>query len=165
MQQEYSVEIIRRLRDIVSAAELTYSPLRGRHDPGDVLNVEITGVSPGLRGRAELAIDAFVGGGFAGQVYRVTLQKLNLADGAEGASVAYADGIPGLETGGTYAIKIFIPPSRFSRRFRDAVYWLAYQGAFSAQVNSTSAMRSSNSRAYAGRSIQSTRKSSNRLTK
>jgi len=135
MQQKYSVEIIRNLQDVVYGAELAYSPLRGRHDPGDVLDVEITGVFPALRGRAELAIDAFVGGGFAGQVYRATLQKLELADEGDEAKIASAGRISGLEPGGTYAIKVFIPPSPFSRKFRDAIYWLAYQGAFSAQVN------------------------------
>jgi hypothetical protein len=43
--------------------------------------------------------------------------------------------IAGLSVGQTYAIKILKPPSGFACWFRDFLYFLAYQGAFSAQVN------------------------------
>ena len=70
----------------------------------------------------------FVGGGFAGQVYRVSVLDVQ-ADGG---------GIAGLEVGRSYAAKILKPPSAFSRVFRDALYFLAYQGQFSAQVHPAS---------------------------
>jgi len=66
-----------------------------------------------------------VGGGFAGQVYRCRLEALELAEASVDAE---------LNVGGIYAVKIMIPPSRFSARFRDIVYRLAFQAPFSAQV-------------------------------
>jgi hypothetical protein len=68
-----------------------------------------------------------VGGGFAGQVYRVKILRI------EGAQIA------GLEAGGSYAMKILIPPSGFSRRFRDLLYWIGFQGPFQLQVNPAAA--------------------------
>jgi hypothetical protein len=72
-----------------------------------------------------MVVERFVGGGFAGQVYRVRLEQLDLSEGP----------IEGLEPGHHYAVKILIPPSRFARFFRNTIYAVAYQGAFSAQVN------------------------------
>jgi len=43
--------------------------------------------------------------------------------------------VAGLEKGGVYALKIMVPPSRFSKVFRNLVYWLAFQGPFSSQVS------------------------------
>ena len=80
---------------------------------------------PANTGRVVAEVERFVGGGFAGQVYRVNLREIELDDGP----------IAGLETGRSYAIKILKPPSGFSCLFRDFLYFLAYQGAFSAQVN------------------------------
>jgi hypothetical protein len=68
-----------------------------------------------------------VGGGFAGQVYRVKVLRI---DGAE---------IAGLEAGGNYAMKILIPPSGFSCLFRDLLYWIGFQGPFQLQVNPAAA--------------------------
>jgi hypothetical protein len=70
-------------------------------------------------------VDKFVGGGFAGQVYRVKILDIESGDGA----------IEGLEVGGIYAIKILIPPSNFSRLFRNVLYWIGFQGPFQLQVN------------------------------
>jgi len=47
--------------------------------------------------------------------------------------------VDGLEIGQHYAVKILIPPSPFARFFRNAIYGIAYQGAFSAQVNGAAA--------------------------
>ncbi len=93
---------------------------------GHMLRVQVTGIHPVVKRAAEIRIDKFLGGGFAGQVYRATLVKLG---------VAGQQTIDGLETGKSYAIKIIVPPSEFARRFRNFVYWLGFQGAFSAQVN------------------------------
>jgi hypothetical protein len=69
-----------------------------------------------------LIVEKFVGGGFAGQVYRVKVTNV------EGT-------IEGLEEGGIYATKILIPPSGFSRLFRNLLYWIGFQGPFQLQVN------------------------------
>jgi len=129
MNELSSVEQIRRLTAIIEQAELYHVHARSRYDPGHMFNLDITGVCPAVTGRARLEVERFVGGGFAGQVYRVKLVELEVDDGS----------IPGLEVGGVYAIKIIVPSSRFARTFRNAVYWLAYQGPFSAQVNPAAA--------------------------
>lgn len=100
-------------------------PYRPRcHDVGQVLTRRVTGVWPAVEATVELEILRRIGGGFAGQVYQVRLRSY---DGDEP--------IEGLEEGQLYAVKILIPPSSFSVLFRDAIYGLAYQGKFSAQVN------------------------------
>jgi len=73
-----------------------------------------------------LEVEKFVGGGFAGQVYRVKVQD------AEG-------GIAGLEAGRVLALKILVPPSRFSQIFRNVVYGVGFQGPFQLQVNPSAA--------------------------
>ena len=100
-----------------------------RYDPGDVLVYDVTGLAGGNQGRVRAMVEKFVGGGFAGQVYRVTVVEI---EGQKGP-------IDGLEVGGTYAVKILIPPSGFSRLFRNALYWIGFQGPFQLQVNPTAA--------------------------
>ena len=114
----------KRLRAVVRAAALHCPMPVSRYDPGDVFDLEITGVYPAVTGRARLEVERFVGGGFAGQVYKTRLTDLHI-DGA----------VPGLEVGYVYAVKILVPPTRFSRLFRNAVYWAGYQGPFAPQVN------------------------------
>jgi len=129
MAEHYDVDQVRRLQAVIDQADPIHTHPPSRYDRGHVMEYEIAGVCPPATSRAKLEIEKFVGGGFAGQVYRVRLLELDSPDG----------NIPGLTVGGTYALKIIVPPSRFSRRFRDAIYWLAYQGAFSAQVNPAAA--------------------------
>ncbi len=111
------------LEQLIADAELL-KPYRPRcHDVGDLIRVQATGVFPA--GEAELGfrIQKQIGGGFAGQVYRVELEELE------------GEPIEGLEVGKTYAVKILVPPSRFSLMFRNLLYAMAFQGNFSAQVN------------------------------
>jgi len=98
---------------------------RACYDAGDRLELSVMGVVPANHARVVLDINKLVGGGFAGQVYRTTLRQIEPA----GAPIA------GLSVGQTYAVKILKPPSGFSCLFRDFLYFLAYQGKFSAQVN------------------------------
>ncbi|MBU1627378.1 hypothetical protein KKB18_08430, partial [bacterium] len=95
------------------------------YDPGDNLELEIEGVYPKIKGKAELTVEKFIGGGFAGQVYKVTLTKLD----------PRGESIDGLKEGNQYAAKIITPPSGFSRMFRNFLYFIGFQGAFSPQVN------------------------------
>ncbi|HUU59641.1 MAG TPA: hypothetical protein VMZ50_08860 [Phycisphaerae bacterium] len=125
MAVEYSVETCRRLEDAFRRAELLRPMRVDRYDAGTELVYDVTGVAPAARARVRLEVGRFVGGGFAGQVYRVRLLDM---DGAEGA-------IAGLEPGGIYAIKIMVPPSGFARKFRDAMYAVGFQGPFSLQSN------------------------------
>ena len=120
----YSSELCKKLEKISQPPDLKIQHRPARYENGTILPVSITGVFPAITGKAELTVDKFLGGGFAGQVYRCKLTGLDLPEP-----------IPGLEVGKLYAIKIVIPPSRFSRWFRNTTYWLAFQGPFSSQVN------------------------------
>ena len=95
-----------------------------RYDPGDVLRYEVTGAAPATTGSVEAEVERFVGGGFAGQVYRIRLLEAPTGD----------RGITGLEAGGVYALKILKPPSGFANLFRDLLYGIGFQSAFSPRV-------------------------------
>ena len=107
------------------ACELLRPLRRGCYDPGDCLELAVTGVMPAHTGRVVAEIERFVGGGFAGQVYRTKLRQVD----------PDTEPLTDLAVGQIYAIKILKPPSGFACMFRDFLYFLAYQGAFSAQVN------------------------------
>jgi hypothetical protein len=96
-----------------------------RLEAGTELEYEITGVADAIKGVVRLVIEKFVGGGFAGQVYQVTVLDFRSDTGP----------ITGIEPGNVLAMKILIPPSAFSRLFRNTVYWVGFQGPFQLQVN------------------------------
>ncbi|UCC22348.1 MAG: hypothetical protein JSW23_11295 [Planctomycetota bacterium] len=124
---EYSVEVCRRLEERFRACAL-YRPMRvRRYDAGTELAYDVEGVGEKKAGRVSLVVEKFVGGGFAGQVYRVKVS------GIEGGP------IEGLEVGGIYAMKILIPPTVFAQVFRNALYWAGFQGPFQLQVNPAAA--------------------------
>ena len=100
-----------------------------RYEAGTELEYNITGVTRAVEGRVRLLVDKFVGGGFAGQVYRVKLMDLETA----------SEPIGDMHAGATYALKILIPPSGFSRFFRNSLYWIGFQGPFQLQVNPAAA--------------------------
>jgi hypothetical protein len=122
MAAEYSVETVKKLEEKVRAAKL-HRPMRvSRYDPGTQLIYNVSNLEKAGTAKIHLVIEKFVGGGFAGQVYRVKVTNV------EGT-------IEGLEEGGIYATKILIPPSGFSRLFRNLLYWIGFQGPFQLQVN------------------------------
>jgi len=122
----YPVELVQELRQRVRDAAL-HVPFRlRRYEDGDQLELSLRTVWPEREGRAVFRVERFVGGGFAGQVYRCHLVSVSMDDGGTLAG-------PGV--GGTYAVKILIPPTAFSRAFRNLVYWLGFQSPFSAQTN------------------------------
>ncbi len=129
MAQDYSVETIKQLEGEFRRAELLRPMKTERYDAGDELVYSVRGVVPARTGEVRLRVEKFVGGGFAGQVYRVEVLEVNSPDGP----------IEGLEAGGFYAMKILIPPSRFSQFFRDAVYQAGFQSPFALQVNPSAA--------------------------
>jgi len=125
----YSLSTLARLRAAFAEQRLFRPLRRRRYDPGDELHYAITGVLPPHKGRAHLKIERFVGGGFAGQVYRVRVLDLKLPDGP----------IPGLETGQAYALKLLVPTRGFARLLRSLLYAVGFQGPFAPQVNPTAA--------------------------
>ena len=161
MTVEYSVDVCKELEDRFRAAEV-HRPMRiNRFDPGDELTYTVTGLEQTNTARVHLVIEKFVGGGFAGQVYKVRVLDIagpglwhglpargNTAkpvpstssgqalSGAEGMAVPP---INGLEAGGLYAMKILIPPTGFSRIFRNVLYRSGVQGPFQLQGNPTAA--------------------------
>ncbi|HIJ67014.1 MAG TPA: hypothetical protein HPP87_01900 [Planctomycetes bacterium] len=128
MADDYSVEACNRLLERVRAADLL-RPLRlSRYEAGAELVYEITDISGQNKSEARLVVEKFVGGGFAGQVYRVKVLE-----------IASQEGIGGIEVGRVYAMKILIPPSVFSKLFRNALYWIGFQGPFQLQCNPAAA--------------------------
>ena len=125
-EAEYSTAIGAELTRMGDAAGLEIRHRPTRYDAGQVLRVAVCGILPAVEGIAELEVEKFLGGGFAGQVYRCRVQKLELPPGRA---------IAGLTEGALCAIKIIVPPSNARRLFRNFMYWLAFQGPFSAQVN------------------------------
>ena len=99
-------------------------PMRPQpYEPGDEIVYDVKALEGAAQARVRVQIDKFVGGGFAGQVYRVKL-------------LAFESGsVPGLNPGQLYAMKILIPPSAFSKLFRDLIFFLGFQAAFQLQVN------------------------------
>jgi len=125
MTSEYSVEVCKELKGRFSTA-LLHRPMRiERFDPGTELIYNAAGVAPANKGRVHLTVEKFVGGGFAGQVYKVKIIDIETPDG----------NIGGLEVDSIYAMKILIPPSRFSEIFRNLVYGIGFQGGFQLQSN------------------------------
>ncbi len=123
--ESYSLDVCRKLEQLVDEAQLEIKYPPSRYDRGDKLNFELIGVCPDDKARAVFEVDKFVGGGFAGQVYRVKLIEI---DGNRTKS------FDGLKVGNLYAIKILVPPSGFALAFRNFIYWLAFQGSFAAQT-------------------------------
>ena len=129
MAKEYSVEVCRELEARFRAAAL-YRPMRiNRYDAGAELVYDVTGLERAKNGRVRLIVEKFVGGGFAGQVYRVRVLEIEDED----------EPVAGLEVGGVYAMKILVPPSNLSRLFRNALYRVGFQGPFQLQVNPSAA--------------------------
>ncbi|MGB8951194.1 MAG: hypothetical protein WCC06_00810 [Candidatus Aminicenantales bacterium] len=125
----YSIETIRKLEEIFLAQKVL-RPLRLlRYESGTVLEYEVKGVWPVWAGRARLEIEKFVGGGYAGQVYKARLLDVAVYKGTNTE----------LKTGNSYALKILIPATGFGRWFRNFIYALGFQGPFSLQSNPTAA--------------------------
>jgi hypothetical protein len=125
-RKTYSIDLCRALRERILGAGLHVPHRPTRYETGDVLDLSFTTVWPEFEGSGRFRIESFAGGGFAGQVYRCRLESV---------ACGGPPGVSRLDVNAIYAVKIMIPPTRFSRAFRNAIYWLAFQGAFSAQVN------------------------------
>jgi hypothetical protein len=124
-----SVEVYRLLEDEFKSMALHRPMQIERYEAGTELEYAVTGVETANKANVRLVIEKFIGGGFAGQVYRVKVLQITTEDAP----------VDHLQVGGIYAVKILIPPSGFSRLFRNALYWLGFQGPFQLQVNPAAA--------------------------
>jgi hypothetical protein len=141
MATEYSTGVCKELERRFKSAEL-YRPMRTvRYEPGTELSYTVQSVTHGGSAQVRLLIEKFIGGGFAGQVYKVKLLAVETQGQSPTRQSPYGDGEPieGLQVGQTCAVKILIPPSGFSRLFRDLLYWIGFQGPFQQQVNPAAA--------------------------
>ena len=129
MPNEYSIEVYRQLEQEFRSAHLHRPMQVERYEPGTVLDYAITGVAPAHTAQVRVEIVKFVGGGFAGQVYRVKVIEVFTPQGP----------ITGVEEGAVLAMKILVPPSRFSELFRNTIYGIGFQGPFQLQVNPAAA--------------------------
>ncbi len=125
MSDDYSVVAVRELRRIFQAQKLLRPFRVRRYEADDILDLDATMVWPSREAHVRLKIDRFIGGGYAGQVYKVILLDVEAPDGP----------VEGLEKGQAYAMKILVPPKGLSRAIRNLIYGLGFQGAFSLQVN------------------------------
>jgi hypothetical protein len=103
-----------------------------RYEVGDELTYNVQFVEPGADAEIHVRVERFVGGGFAGQVYRVKVQSI-IQDGTNLEQCGL------LVAGQCYAIKILIPPSGMGLLFRNALYAVGFQGPFQLQVNPAAA--------------------------
>ena len=125
MAIEYSVNTIRELEKEFQAMAL-YRPMHvERYEVGTELIYGVKGVATSNETNVRLRVEKFVGGGFAGQVYQVKILDIESHSGL----------IDGLDVDKVYAMKILVPPSNFSRLFRNTLYWVGFQGPFQLQVN------------------------------
>ena len=140
---EYSPDICRKLQGKFQGLGL-HRPMRvSRYDAGTELVYNVTGLDKPDTARVHLLIEKFIGGGFAGQVYRVKILDIqNVWHGLPAREDTARMAVPqiaGLKQGGVYAMKILFPPSVFSRLFRDCLYKIGFQGPFQLQVNPAAA--------------------------
>ena len=124
-----SVAVYRLLEEEFQSMALHRPMQIERYEAGTELEYMVTGVDTANQANVRLVIEKFIGGGFAGQVYRIKVLEINTDDGL----------LDQIQVGGIYAVKILIPPSGFSRLFRNALYWLGFQGPFQLQVNPAAA--------------------------
>src|SRR5512140_160701 len=121
----YSVDAVRELEGRFRDASL-FRPIRvRRYESGQVLEYDVRGVWPSRPGRVRLEVERHVGGGFAGQVYRVRVLDIVAPEGP----------IDGLEAGRAFALKILVPVSGFGRFIRNLLFGIGFQAPFAPQVN------------------------------
>jgi hypothetical protein len=121
----YSGDVVRELKERFRAEALFRPLCLRRYEPGEVLEYDIRGIWPSRPAHVRISIERHVGGGFAGQVYRVRILEAEAPEGP----------VEGLEPGRICALKILVPVSGFGRFIRNLLFGIGFQGPFSPQVN------------------------------
>ena len=130
MKKDYSIEMCKALEDEYRQLGL-HRPLPVKsYCAGDIVEYDASAVAPDASdktSRIRVRVEKFIGGGFAGQVYKVKILSIE------------QDILPGLSVGDSYAMKILIPPSSGALFFRNLLYWIGFQGPFQLQSNPAAA--------------------------
>lgn len=98
-----------------------------RYEAEDELSYDVESLES-QNAKVTVSIEKFIGGGFAGQVYKVRVKNIESDDG-----------FSSLEVDKSYAMKVLIPPSRGALLFRNILYWIGFQAPFQLQVNPSAA--------------------------
>jgi hypothetical protein len=122
---EYSGGVVRELERRFRLASLLRPLRERRHERMEVLDYEVRGVWPPRPARVKLSVERHVGGGFAGQVYKVRFIEIDAPEGP----------VEGLERGGVYALKVLVPVSGFGRFIRNLLFGVGFQAPFAPQGN------------------------------
>ena len=128
MASNYSVEFSKSLQKAFEQLGLFRPARQGCYEPQTELVYDFEPVDSSEKIKVKLVIEDFVGGGFAGQVYKVKILDIDKPQLC-----------PDLTVGKIYAIKILVPPSGFSRLFRNFLYWIGFGAPFQLQVNPAAA--------------------------
>jgi hypothetical protein len=132
MAKNYDIDTIRHLEQVFADCRLQRPMRRDRYEDGEELTYCLQFVEPAEAAEIKVQIERFIGGGFAGQVYRVKILSL-FQNGQAMESCG------GLSAGHFYAMKILVPPSGTGRLFRNFLYAVGFQGMFQLQVNPVAA--------------------------
>ena len=128
MAVEYSVDLYKNL-DLRFKQLGLFRPARpGRYEPQTELVYDFEPVDSGRKIKVKLIVEDFIGGGFAGQAYKVKILEVDQPQLC-----------PDLAVGKVCAMKILVPPSGFSKLFRNLLYWIGFGAPFQLQVNPAAA--------------------------
>ncbi|PKL49843.1 MAG: hypothetical protein CVV39_02120 [Planctomycetes bacterium HGW-Planctomycetes-1] len=136
MALDYNTEFCKSLDARYEQLGLARPKSPGRYEPGTELVYDFEPVGASEKVKVKLAVEHFVGGGFAGQVYKVKILEIDPSTALRAGSPNIC---PELSVGQICAVKILIPPSGFSKLFRNLLYWVGFGGPFQLQVNPAAA--------------------------
>lgn len=128
MALDYSSDFCKNLNLRIENLGL-YRPMSlSRYEPGTELTYDFQPIGSSETVKVKLLLEKFIGGGFAGQVYKIQILDIDKKELCKD-----------LQVGGIYAMKILVPPSGFSTFFRNSLYWVGFGGPFQLQVNPAAA--------------------------
>jgi hypothetical protein len=128
MALDYSVEFSKSLQKAFEQLGLFRPARQHCYKPQTEIVYDFEPIEGSAKIKVKLVIEDFVGGGFAGQVYKVKILEIDKPQLC-----------PDLAAGKICAMKILVPPSGFSRLFRNFLYWIGFGAPFQLQVNPAAA--------------------------
>jgi len=128
MASDYSVEFCKSLQTAFEQLGLFRPVHISRYESGTELSYDLEPAGGSEKAKVKLIIENFVGGGFAGQVYRVKILEVD--------KPALC---PDLTVGKICAMKILVPLGGFSKLFRNFLYRVGFGAPFQLQVNPAAA--------------------------